>query len=430
MPKFHISKAGGASKCNAKVKACPLGESPHGEFESQVEANQWAESKLAEEYGGSFSVPTAEDTDHAIALAEWEEENQGFFVSGTILDNDFRKWDVDYLKSTLPFAEDSAAARETISYFEEKVEYGYEEVDSPEAAAVREELRSLLAEYNSTPSRKAAITANRDAQARAAEQYRLQQEAADQKEASRREALGPAGRWEEDYSDQLGGPDGVYLHSGVPEALDAAIQVADESPAARKFIDLAREAVEFHEYDEPDYEHPLAATVKASLARYDATPRRQAVIQAAAAREQAYQASVSNLSSSEPALVRDGFNKLASQSSLTYTQVASVVQNPAAPPEVVRAATGHLRHDEDFIQAYDHPSQPFADSAVSEVSRNAGFQRYDFYAKKIDKDRFGRADLERLREETSEYGSAEKPVTAVLRKSLLSRLRARLSRAS
>ena len=56
MPRFHVSKSGAAAPCNAVKTACPLGgEVPHAEFPTQLEAQFWAEKKLEEEYGGSFS---------------------------------------------------------------------------------------------------------------------------------------------------------------------------------------------------------------------------------------------------------------------------------------------------------------------------------------------------------------------------------------
>ena len=43
MAKYHVSSSGKASLCQATIKACPLGEAVHGEFQSVAEANRFAE---------------------------------------------------------------------------------------------------------------------------------------------------------------------------------------------------------------------------------------------------------------------------------------------------------------------------------------------------------------------------------------------------
>jgi len=56
MTKYHVAQDGTASLCQASIKACPLGEAVHGEFEDPREAQVFAERITAEAAGGVFSA--------------------------------------------------------------------------------------------------------------------------------------------------------------------------------------------------------------------------------------------------------------------------------------------------------------------------------------------------------------------------------------
>lgn len=101
--KFHIvakgKNTGRAEPCDARFRACPNG-GEHQNFESSVEAERWAESKLDQEFDGSFNAINTDNLlnqdDHAAVQAakiaarnaEIEADRQAALARGRQIDKE------------------------------------------------------------------------------------------------------------------------------------------------------------------------------------------------------------------------------------------------------------------------------------------------------------------------------------------------------